>query len=57
MIRYRPLGRFKPLHLVLRNAPFIEDDLPFELPILEGEIALLEGLFPKLLPELINREA
>ena len=41
--RFRPGGRYRPLHIALLGPPFIESTLPHDLPILKDEVRLLES--------------
>ena len=40
---FRPGGPYRPLHIALLGPPFIESNLPSDLPILEDEVSILES--------------
>ncbi len=40
---FRPGGPYRSLHVALMGPPFIESNLPSDLPILEDEVRILES--------------
>jgi len=40
---FRPGGPYRPLHIALLGPPFIESNLPSDLPVLEDEVSILEA--------------